>query len=344
MQDVAREVTRTAASEEPSSFAGTLPYMAPEVIRGDAPNERSDLWSLGVVLHEMLTGSLPFRGRNGFDLAAAIVHGPPVPLPDRIPAPLARVVARLLSRDPAERYGTAAGPAAALDLLDSDRDAVPLGCGTQAGVAGCSLLALLAIGAYVGWRLQRPAVLQLTEQRLISTVATPHRAPSYSPDGKMLTYVAPDAAGVQQIWVRDLEQGTSIQVTQGSVSAGRPRWLPGSNLILFALAGQGIWTVPPIGGTPTRLIERGTNPNVSRDGSRIVFEDRQAIWTAARDGSDVHQVKGPKPALLRAADGAGHFAGWIDDRVFSCGARAERRLLDHPGRRRNTQAPHVGST
>ena len=111
----------------------------------------------------------------------------------------------------------------------------------------------------------------------------------------MLTYVSADANGVQQIWVRDLDQGTSIQVTQGKVNASRPRWLPKSNQILFALAGQGIWTVPPIGGTPTRLLERGNNPNVSRDGSHIVFEDRQAIWTAAADGSNVQQVNGTKP-------------------------------------------------
>ena len=64
----------------------------------------------------------------------------------------------------------------------------------------------------------------------------------------------------------------------------------------------------PTGGTPTRLIERGTNPNVSRDGTLMVFEDRRTIWTAAADGSGVRQVDGVKPAVLQHADGAGTFA------------------------------------
>ena len=294
VQAVAREVTRTATSGEPASFAGTLPYMAPEVISGEPQDERSDLWSLGVVLYEMLTGEVPFRGRNGFDLAATIVHGPPVQLPDRITPSLARVVSRLLSRDPRERYDTAAAAVAALDSLATDRAQATSRVRT-AGRWALLAIALLGVGGYAVWRGQRQTVLQLTEQRLVSTIAAPHRAPSYSPDGKMLTYAAPDASGVQQIWVRDLEQGTSIQATNGKANAARPRWLPKTNQILFALAAQGIWTVSPIGGTPTRLFERGTNPNVSRDGSRIVFEDRRTIWIAAADGSDVRQVNGPKP-------------------------------------------------
>jgi Tol biopolymer transport system component len=68
--------------------------------------------------------------------------------------------------------------------------------------------------------------------------------------------------------------------------------LPSGNQILYAVAGQGLWTVSPLGGTPTRVIERGSNPNVSRDGSRLVYEDQRAIWTAAPDGSNVQQVKG----------------------------------------------------
>ena len=111
----------------------------------------------------------------------------------------------------------------------------------------------------------------------------------------MLAYVAPDAMGIQQIWVQPLAPAPAIQVTTGKINASRPRWLTKTNQILFALAGQGLWTVSPTGGTPTRLIERGTTPNVSRDGSRIVFEDRRLLWTAAADGSDLRQVSGFKP-------------------------------------------------
>jgi len=68
-----------------------------------------------------------------------------------------------------------------------------------------------------------------------------------------------------------------------------------TNQIIFARAGQGIWTTSSIGGAPTRLIERGTNPNVSRDGTRLVFENAREIWTAAIDGSGIRKVEGVQP-------------------------------------------------
>ena len=292
VQDIATEVTRSATHADSSAFAGTLPYMAPEVIRGNAQDARSDLWSLGVVLFELLAGSRPFDGRNAFDLAAAIVQGKMTPVPEHVPAPLARIVVRLLSNDPGHRYGTAAETAAALDALADDRETAPATRVRSRWPLLALIVLLLGLGSYGVWRLTRPAHLQLTEQRLISTIETAHRAPSYSPDGKSLAYVGPDPGGVDQIWVRDLQQGTSIQVTHGAASAGRPRWVAATNQILFALSGQGIWTVSPMGGTPTRLIERGTNPNPTRDGRRIVFENARTIWTAAHDGSDLRQVKG----------------------------------------------------
>ena len=97
----ASEATRSAAHPASSAIEGTLPYMAPEVIRGEPQDERADLWSLGVVLYELLAGRRPFDGRNSYDLAAKITQGPAVQLPEDVPAPLAHVIGRLLSRDPA---------------------------------------------------------------------------------------------------------------------------------------------------------------------------------------------------------------------------------------------------
>jgi eukaryotic-like serine/threonine-protein kinase len=295
-QDIGKESTRILTVAAASGIEGTLPYMAPEVISGAPQDERSDLWSFGVVLYEMLTGALPFTGRNSFDLAAAIVQGSVAPLPESVPPPLAHIVARLLSREPAARYATAAETAAALDAL-SEHPAQPRR-GRRAFTAryAAAALALVAVTAAVAWWWRRDATLQLGEQRLISTSATPQRAPSYSSDGSMLAYVAPDAMGIQQIWVQPPAPAPAIQITSGKSNASRPRWLTKTNQILFALAGQGLWTVSPTGGTPTRLIERGTSPNVSRDGSRIVFEDQRLLWTAVADGSDVRPVTGFKPS------------------------------------------------
>ena len=295
VQDVAKEATRTETVASSTAIQGTLPYMAPETIRGEPQDERSDLWSLGVVLYEMLTGKLPFAGRNNFDLAAAIVQGTTVRLSDTVPAPLAHVVTRLLSGAPASRYASASETAAALDALV---ERAPIHAPRRWSPLGVAALLVAAIAVGTVWWMPRETTLRLVQQRLISVGADAQRAPSYSPDGSMMAFVAPDTTGIQQIWVRPVSDTTAVQITNGKSNASRPRWLPASNRILFAVAG-GLWTIAPTGGTPTRLLERGSNPNVSRNGNRIVFEDQRAIWTAAPDGSELLRVGGvPTPRYL----------------------------------------------
>ena len=101
-----------------SGCAGTVPYMAPERLRGHAPDVRSDIWALGVVLHEMLVGACPFRGGTAYELAADILSNQRAELTQRLPTPVSRVIERCLSPHRNDRYPSARALGAALDDLD----------------------------------------------------------------------------------------------------------------------------------------------------------------------------------------------------------------------------------
>ena len=96
---------------------GTPQYLPPEVIRGDAADSRSDLWSLGVLMYEMVTGRLPFSAGSMRDLALAIVNREPEPLPVTLSQGLRSVIARCLAKDPDRRYQHASEVRAALEAV-----------------------------------------------------------------------------------------------------------------------------------------------------------------------------------------------------------------------------------
>lgn len=102
-----------------SSVSGTLPYMAPEVLRGDAPDARGDLWALGVVLYELASGRLPFEGRTGFEISSAIMREIPKPLGPPVPPGLWAIIQRCLAKESAQRYQRASEVQAALEAVQS---------------------------------------------------------------------------------------------------------------------------------------------------------------------------------------------------------------------------------
>ena len=112
--------TRSFASvENASSVSGTLPYMAPEILRGEALDQRSDLWALGVVLYEAASGTLPFKGRTGFEISSAILREIPNPLGPPVPPGLWSIIQRCLAKEPIQRYQRAGEVQAALEAVQS---------------------------------------------------------------------------------------------------------------------------------------------------------------------------------------------------------------------------------
>jgi tetratricopeptide (TPR) repeat protein len=153
--------TRTLESlTAAGTLVGTPHYLSPEVLRGKPADARSDVWALGVVLYEMLSGRLPFRGTSMFEVSSAILREELPPLPANVPLRLRRIVERCLKKDPQERYQSAGEVRTAFESTTVDTAPRPKRWLWTAAVA-----AFLAVGVLV-WQL-RPG----TGGRLTSTGA-----------------------------------------------------------------------------------------------------------------------------------------------------------------------------
>jgi eukaryotic-like serine/threonine-protein kinase len=137
-------------------IAGTLPYMAPEVLHGAPADERVDIWALGVMLYEMCAGIRPFQGGSPYELTSAILRDDPPPLPATVPAGLNAVIDRCLTKEPSRRYQRAGEVHAALEGIQAGSVAalppvLPVRSGLRP-LAGAAL-AVLAIGLamFVYW-------------------------------------------------------------------------------------------------------------------------------------------------------------------------------------------------
>jgi eukaryotic-like serine/threonine-protein kinase len=114
-------------STDADSLAGTLSHMAPELLRGEAADTRTDIWALGVLVYQLLTGDLPFSGRTPFETSSAILTAAPKPLAPGLPLALRLVVERCLTKDPRQRFQSAHDVGEALQAISRRREWTLLG-------------------------------------------------------------------------------------------------------------------------------------------------------------------------------------------------------------------------
>jgi TolB-like protein/cytochrome c-type biogenesis protein CcmH/NrfG len=145
---------RASLAAQHSMALGTTRYMSPEQAMGQQVDARSDLWSIGVVLYEMLAGHTPFEGRTATDVITAILESDPQPLKHRapgVPPALQSVVARSLRKDPAERYQTAQEMLSDLRAIKEKTDGIATR--SARGIAVAAIAALLAgLALFYAWR------------------------------------------------------------------------------------------------------------------------------------------------------------------------------------------------
>ncbi|HEX7185409.1 MAG TPA: protein kinase [Thermoanaerobaculia bacterium] len=290
-------ITRTGVS------IGTPAYMSPEQARGAAVDHRTDLWSLGVVLYEMLTGRRPFTGDHEQIVFQAILNREPEPLarlrPDA-PVELERMIAGLLAKDPEKRaYPTADALSAELRKLQGGSQAT---LQTQMTVAAASrgrtvrlwmlgVLALAALLAALGFLLrtggrakegsEAPPRATFTQ---VTDLAGSELFPSLHPDGDFLVYVK-SAEGNADIYLQRAGGGNPINLTQGSPENDtQPAYSPDGQQIAFRSErdGGGIFVMGATGESVRRLANFGYNPAWSPDGKEILCATEGVFDPATR--------------------------------------------------------------
>jgi eukaryotic-like serine/threonine-protein kinase len=332
------KTTRTLFKTEPGVVMGTVAYMSPEQARGLVVDARTDIWSLGVVVYELLAERMPFEGATTSDVMVSILERDPSPLSHLAPgapAELQRIVSKTLRKDRDERYQTAKD--LLLDLKDLkheldfaaklERSIPPTlskkspdehSSGQSVAIArkrplavwlaSGLLIGLILSAAYYFWsqftRPASPTSPVASQQRLISNFPGSHTSASFSPDGRRIVFIN-DTNDVPQVWVKGLTEGNAVQITFDENPASRPRWSPAGDEIVYVGRPGGkasIYSVPPDGGVPRKIIEGGRNPNWSWDGKRLVFERDYDVWTANADGSDQRRMNNVPPTDFLLSD------------------------------------------
>ena len=207
--------------------------MAPEILHGDPPSILSDLWSLGVLLFEMATGTLPFSGRSLFDETAAILRAPLPPLPTHVPAGVRMIITRCLTREPGQRYQTARELRAALEAVQSDVSIAPAAARVVPArwsidwriIAAGLAIALVTI---VGWSIARQRAPTGAGARLVQVFSSDREAsdPAISPDGTMISYAAAEDTGRIDLFVRRVGGGAQVRLTNDDARETHPRFSP----------------------------------------------------------------------------------------------------------------------
>jgi Tol biopolymer transport system component len=309
-----------AAVSERGVVLGTVAYMSPEQARGEVVDFRTDQFSLGVVLYEMLTGKRPFGGASAAETLAAIIRDEPEPLArsaPSVPAPVRWMVERLLSKEPGSRYHSTADLASELanvrTHLSEAVSAVVAASGetprlrrrAPAWALGAVAAAAVALGLFLGIRFARPGSPPASP--LMLSLSFPIDAAPFwantnplalTPDGKTLVFVG-QSGGKSMVYLRRFDRD-EIRPIPGTEGARQPFISPdGHELGFFQFAEGKLKKVALAGGLPVTLCDAPLPRGGSwgADGT-IVFAPgaMSGLWRIPASGGEPRRVTTPDAA------------------------------------------------
>jgi serine/threonine protein kinase len=318
----ATEVTMTRDQPEhltsPGAAVGTVAYMSPEQIRGKDVDARTDLFSFGVVLYEMATGRLPFRGDTSgttFDAILNRAPTPPVRLNPDISDGLERIINKALEKDRDIRYQHASELRADLKRLKRDTQSgsqVTMVAETHEQTQRSPLLwvavvvVVMALAAGVTFMLRRsaqPTVQNSSHWVQLTNFTDATTQPTLSPDGRMLAFTraSQDVFGTSHLYVKLLPDGEPVQLTHDETI----KWWPafsadGSRIAYTNGTDWQTWVVPVLGGQPQVLLANASGLGWI-DPQHIMFSEIKSGWhfavvTSTESRSEEREVYVPSRA------------------------------------------------
>lgn len=288
------------APTAPGTVLGTVGYMSPEQVRGQPLDSRSDIFSFGAILYEMISGKRAFKGDSGVEVLNAILKDEPPEIDIeqlKVSPGLERIVRHCLEKNPAARFqsardlafalgalsgsGTASMPAAAVQPTSKKRSWLWMGCAGVAVVAALPLLVLLIFAL----RPHKQNSLGRLEFAIPVQSEVSHLA--LSPDGKMLAFVSPDdASGANMLTVQRVGSPVA-SLLQGTEGANYPFWSPDDSSVGFFADGK-LKKISASGGSPQilALAPNARGGSWSINGVIIYSPDAGGpLWKVNADGS-----------------------------------------------------------
>jgi len=333
-------MTVTSAQTTPGTVMGTVGYMSPEQVRGMPADHRSDIFSFGTVLYEMLSGKRAFTGGSSVETMHAILNQEPAEIDTttvRIPPGLEKIVRHCLEKNPADRFQSARDLTFALAALSGSETSLIFPAQKAQPdrklrywiVGGAAVLLALLAGLAL---LYPPGNTKAERMEFAVPVQGEVSQQAISPDGTMLAYVSPCETGEYAVFVQRVGSMQALKLA-GTEGASYPFFSPDDQYIAFFAAGR-LKKIPVGGGNPV-VLTSVLSPRGGSWGSKNVIiytpDASGVMWRVDADGSNARPLT---DKIFKTGDDSHRWPLFLPDGnhfVFWSGNFDERKKDPHTG-------------